>query len=150
MIVNVIVTQHHRRPSTQISRKPVVLVCCSWFWFCWFWLALLVGLGGFGSFWVVPCFSNYGSSPALATSRICSSGLFLKSSKTFCVYFGCYNALYNYIRKAEFLSRQTILLVFFVKNMLKDRLFKTSGLQFDNLPFGPKKFLGLLRNRPLV
>ena len=24
-IVNVIVTQHHRRPSTQISRKPVVL-----------------------------------------------------------------------------------------------------------------------------
>ena len=65
MIVNVIATQHHRRPSTQISRKPVVLVCCSWFWvvlvgfvgfvgvFGWFWLVLLVVLGGFGSFWVV-------------------------------------------------------------------------------------------------
>ena len=76
-------------------------------------------LGGFGSFWVVPCFSNYGSSPALATSRICSSGLFLKSSKTFWVYFGCYNALYNYIRKAEFLSRQTILLVFLLSIQIK-------------------------------
>jgi len=55
MIVNVIVTQHHRRPSTQISRKPVVLVCCGRFW------VVLVGfvgfVGGFGWFcswfWVV-------------------------------------------------------------------------------------------------
>ena len=61
MIVNVIVTQHHRRPPTQISRKPVVLVYCSWFW------VVLVGfvgfVGGFGWFcwwfWLVPCFSNY-------------------------------------------------------------------------------------------
>ena len=71
MIVNVIATQHHRRPSTQISRKPVVLVCCSWFWvvlvgfvgfvggFGWFWMVLLVVLGRFGWFWLVPCFSNY-------------------------------------------------------------------------------------------
>ena len=36
MIVNVIVTQHHRRPSTQISRKPVVLGYI---------------VAGFGSFW---------------------------------------------------------------------------------------------------
>ena len=28
--------------------------------------------------------------------------------------------------------------------MLTDQLFKTSGLQFDNWPFGPKKFSGLL------
>ena len=25
-----------------------------------FWLVLLVVVGGFGSFWQVPCFSNYG------------------------------------------------------------------------------------------
>ena len=77
MIVNVIITQHHRRPSTQISRKPVV-----WGYivagFGSFWLVLLVlqvvlaglagfvggfgwfrlVLGGFGWFFLVPCFSN--------------------------------------------------------------------------------------------
>jgi len=62
MIVSVIVTQHHRRPSTQISRKPVLLVCCSWFgvvlvgfvgfvggfgWFCWWFWVLLGGFGWF-------------------------------------------------------------------------------------------------------
>ena len=59
---DVIVTQHHGRPSTQISRKPVVLgyVVAGFgsFWlvlggfvggFGWFWMVL----GGFGSFWVV-------------------------------------------------------------------------------------------------
>ena len=74
MIVNVIVTQHHRLPSTQISRKPVALgyIVAGFgsFWLVgWFWLVLLVVLGGFGWFWivlggfgwfwVVPCFSNY-------------------------------------------------------------------------------------------
>ena len=61
MIVNVIVTQHHRRPSTQISHKPVVLRYIVG-GFGSFWLALLVVVGGFGCFgwfWVVPCFSNY-------------------------------------------------------------------------------------------
>ena len=56
MIVNVVVTQHHRRPSTQISRKPVVLgyIVAGFGWFCrWFWLVLLVVLGGFGSFRVL-------------------------------------------------------------------------------------------------
>ena len=64
MIVNVTVTQHHRRTSTQISRKPVVLGYIvaamvlgrfGWFcWFCsWFWPILLVVFGGFGPFWVV-------------------------------------------------------------------------------------------------
>ena len=61
------VTQHHRQPSTQISRI-IVLVYCSGFWVIlvsfvagfvggcrWFWVVL----GGFGSFWLVPCFSNY-------------------------------------------------------------------------------------------
>ena len=37
-IVNVIVTQHHRRPSSQISHKPVVLRHIA---------------DGFGSFWLV-------------------------------------------------------------------------------------------------
>ena len=38
MIVNVIVTQHHRRPSTQTSHKSVVLGSI---------------VDGFGSFWLV-------------------------------------------------------------------------------------------------
>ena len=68
IIVDVIVTQHHGRPSTQISRKLVVLgyIVAG---FGSFWVVLLVVLGGFGWFWVVlgrfgwfwvvPCFSNY-------------------------------------------------------------------------------------------
>ena len=91
MIVNVTVTQHHRRPSTQISRKPVVLGYivagfgwfgrfCSWFWvvllvvlagfgwFCWwFWVVL----GGFGWFWLVPCFSNYGQKSSIDICAVC-------------------------------------------------------------------------------
>ena len=60
-----IVTQRHGRPSTQISRKLVVLgyIVAG---FGSFWLVLLVlwvvlggFVGGFGWFWVVPCFSNY-------------------------------------------------------------------------------------------
>ena len=38
----------------------------------------------------------------------------------------------------------------YIKNMLKDQLFKTSGLQFDNWLFGPEQFSGLSRNRLLV
>ena len=34
--------------------------------------------------------------------------------------------------------------------MIKDHLFKPSGLMFDNWLFGPEKFSGLSRNRPLV
>ena len=37
----------------------------------------------------------------------------------------------------------------YIKNMSKDQLFKTSGLQFDNWLFGPGKFSGLSRNRSL-
>ena len=37
----------------------------------------------------------------------------------------------------------------YIKNMLKDHLFKTSALQFDNGLFGPEKFSGLSRNRSL-
>ena len=52
MIVNVIVTQHHRRPSTQISHKPVVLRYMV-DGFGSFWLVLLVVVGGFEWFWLV-------------------------------------------------------------------------------------------------
>ena len=37
----------------------------------------------------------------------------------------------------------------YIKNMLKDQLFKISGLQFDDWLFGPEKFSGLSRNRLL-
>ena len=46
MIVNVIVTQHHRRPSSQIpyiTQTGLIRVCCRWFW------VVLAGfVGGFG------------------------------------------------------------------------------------------------------
>ena len=64
MIVNVIVTQHHRRPSTQISHKPFVLGYIvdglgGFGWFCWWlWVVLAGFVAGFGWFWLVPCFSN--------------------------------------------------------------------------------------------
>ena len=35
----------------------------------------------------------------------------------------------------------------YIKSMLKDQLFRTSGLQFDNWLFEPEKFSGLSRNR---
>jgi len=34
--------------------------------------------------------------------------------------------------------------------MLKDQLFKPSRFRFDNWLFGPEKFSGLSRNRPLA
>ena len=34
-----------------------------------------------------------------------------------------------------------------IKNMLKDQLLKTSGLQFDKWVFGPEKFSGFPRKR---
>jgi len=37
-----------------------------------------------------------------------------------------------------------------MKNILKDQLFETNGLQFDTWLFGPKKFTRLLRKRPLT
>ena len=81
--MDVIVTQHHGRPSTHISRKPVVLGCIvagfGSFWlvllvlkvvlggfvggFGWFWMVL----GGFGSFWVV--LGGFGWFRVLVTTR---------------------------------------------------------------------------------
>ena len=54
MVVNVIVTQHHRRPSTRISHKPVrVVLGYIVDSFGSFWLVLLVVLAGFGWFRVL-------------------------------------------------------------------------------------------------
>jgi len=36
----------------------------------------------------------------------------------------------------------------YIKNMVNDQLFTTSGLQFGNLLFGPENSPGLSRNRP--
>ena len=36
----------------------------------------------------------------------------------------------------------------YIENMLKDRLFKTSRLKFDNWLLGPEKFPGIPRNTP--
>ena len=35
-----------------------------------------------------------------------------------------------------------------IENVLRDQLFETSGLQFDNWRFRPEKFSRLLRNSP--
>ena len=37
-----------------------------------------------------------------------------------------------------------------VSSCIKNQLFETSGLQFDNWLLGPEKFSGLSRNRPLL
>ena len=63
--------------------------------------------------------------------------LFLKSPETFRAYFGYYNALFISSQR-----RGSNSLGFsYLKNMLKDHLFKTSRLQFDNCGFwGPKSY----------
>ena len=38
----------------------------------------------------------------------------------------------------------------YIRNMFKDQLFKTSGMQFDRWLFGTKKFMGFSRKRPHV
>ena len=67
----------------------------------------------------------------IETVRIEVWDLFLKSPET--------------MRASYFIKLGIILLVFFffyIKNMLKDQLFKTSGLQFYNRLFGLHKFSG--------
>ena len=51
-----------------------------------------------------------------------------------------------YLRNAEVLKLRNPLGFSCIRNLLKDQLFKTSGLQCDNWLFGPEKFSGLLRN----
>ena len=57
-----------------------------------------------------------------------------------------------YLRNAEVVSHQTSQSSSFsyIENTLKDQLFKTSGLQFDNWLFRPQEFSALSRNRPQI
>ena len=70
MIVNVIVT-HHRRPSTQISHKPVVLGYIV-DGFGSFWSALWVVLGRFGwfSWWLEVVLGRFGWFRVLVTTNL--------------------------------------------------------------------------------
>ena len=75
-------------------------------------------------------------------------GLFVESPETFRVYFGCLNFLYIIATSRFWAIKLLNSLVFsYLKNMLKDQLFKTSSLKFDNWLFGPR-VLGSL-DRPL-
>ena len=66
-------------------------------------------------------------------------GLFLKSPETFREYFGCHNSFYIFATpRFQAIKLRNLLSFSYVQNMLKDHLFKTSGLQFDNWLFGPK------------
>ena len=75
-------------------------------------------------------------------------GLFVESPDTFRVYFGCLNFFYIIATSRFWAIKLRNSLVFsYHKNMLKDQLFKTSRLKFDNWLFGPR-ILGSL-DRPL-
>ena len=95
------------------------------------------------------------SSDALAPNRspkvvahAGSRGLFRKSPETFRVYFGCHNSLYIFATPTFYAIELNNPLRFpYIKNMLKDQGFKTSGSQFDNCLFGTEKFTELSRNR---
>ena len=56
--------------------------------------------------------------------------LFLKSPETFRAYFGCHNSLYIFATLS--LKLPNPLGFSYVKNVLKDQFFKTSGVRFDN------------------
>ena len=71
MIVNVIVTQHHRRPSTQIAQTGHIKVYCGWFS-----LVLLAVVGGFGWFWLV--LGGFGWFHVLVTTPSCNPNHSLK------------------------------------------------------------------------
>ena len=69
-----------------------------------------------------------------------SRDLFLKSPETFRAYFGCHSSLYIFGTPRFSAIKPSNLLGFsYIKNMLKDQLFKTSGLQFDNWLLGLAK-----------
>ena len=78
-----------------------------------------------------------------------SSALFLKSPETFRAYFGFHNSLYIFATpRFQAVKLRNPLSFSYIKNMLKDQLFKISRLQFDNWLFGPENFSGPSRNRP--
>ena len=76
-------------------------------------------------------------------------GLFLEIPETFRVYFGCRNSFYVFGTPRFYAIKLGNPLGFScIKNILKDQLFRTSRLKFDNCVFCLEKFSGLSRNRP--
>ena len=69
-------------------------------------------------------------------------GLFLKSPEYIIPFIS------SPARGSQLSSFAVLLVCLTLKNMLKDQLFKTSGLQFDNWLFGSEKFSGHSTNRP--
>ena len=83
--------------------------------------------------------------------KLVSSGLFLKSPESFRAYFGCHDSLYIFATpRLQANKLRNPISFYYIKNVLKDQLFKISRLQFDDWLFGPEKFSGLSRNRPQV
>ena len=77
-----------------------------------------------------------------------SRGPFLKSPETFRAHFGCHISLYIFATpRFKIIKIRSPLGFSYIKNMFKDQLFKTNGLQFKNWFSGPEKFSGLSRNR---
>jgi len=78
-------------------------------------------------------------------------GPFLESPETFRALFGWHNSLCILKTKA---SRGTELCIYYkiysFYNVWKDQLYRISGSDFYKWLFGPEKFLGLLKNGPLV
>ena len=86
-----------------------------------------------------------------AVTHLYTRGLFLKSPESFRAYFGCHNSLYIFATPTfQAIKLRNPLSFSYIKNMLKDQLFKIGRLQLDDWLFGPEKFSGLLRNRPLA
>ena len=98
-----------------------------------------------------PFFASNAISPTNTGDRNQSArGLFLKCPETFRAHFGCHNSLYVFATpRFSAIKLRNPLGFIYIKNMIKDQLFKTRRLQFDKWLFGPEKFSGLSRNRPL-
>ena len=78
-------------------------------------------------------------------------GLFLKSPETSRRHYGCHNFHFIFATSRFLAIKLPSPLGFsYIKNILKEQLFKTSGLQFDDWLFAPEKNSELSTKRPQV
>ena len=76
-------------------------------------------------------------------------GPFLESPETLRAIFGCHNSLcISRTERIQVVKLHSFFSFCYLKNMLKDRLSKTSGWQFHKWLSGPEMFPGLSRNGP--
>ena len=76
-----------------------------------------------------PALSHPGKLPRF--KKIC--GQFFKSPESFRAYFGCHNSLYIFAKPSfQAIKLRNPLSFSYIKNMLKDQLFKISRLQLDD------------------